>query len=407
MDYQNFFASELNKLREEGNYRVFADLERERGNFPKAANFVEDAVRKVSIWCSNDYLGMGQHPKVLEAMHDALDKVGAGAGGTRNISGTTHHHVLLERELADLHGKEAALLFTSGYVSNWAALGTLASRIPNCLVISDSLNHASMIEGIRHSKAERKLWKHNDLAHLEELLAEQPLDRPKLVAFESVYSMDGDIAPIKEICDLAEKYNAMTYLDEVHAVGMYGPRGGGVAEREGLMDRVTVIEGTLGKAFGVMGGYITASKQLVDFVRSFASGFIFTTALPPAVAAGACAAIKHLKQSSAERESQQSKVAQVRERLDAAGIPHIENPSHIIPVMVGDPVKCKWISDVLMDRYGIYIQPINYPTVPKGTERLRITPSPVHSQEDIDNLIGALEELWAQCELARMPMAAQ
>ena len=407
MDYQNFFASELNKLREEGNYRVFADLERERGNFPKAANFVDDAVRKVSIWCSNDYLGMGQHPKVLEAMHDALDKVGAGAGGTRNISGTTHHHVLLERELADLHGKEAALLFTSGYVSNWAALGTLASRIPNCLVISDSLNHASMIEGIRHSKAERKLWKHNDLAHLEELLAEQPLDRPKLVAFESVYSMDGDIAPIKEICDLAEKYNAMTYLDEVHAVGMYGPRGGGVAEREGLMDRVTVIEGTLGKAFGVMGGYITASKELVDFVRSFASGFIFTTALPPAVAAGACAAIKHLKQSSAERESQQAKVAQVRERLDAAGIPHIENPSHIIPVMVGDPVKCKWISDVLMDRYGIYIQPINYPTVPKGTERLRITPSPVHSQEDIDNLIGALEELWAQCELARMPMAAQ
>jgi 5-aminolevulinate synthase len=407
MDYQNFFASELTKLREEGNYRVFADLERERGNFPKAANFVADAVRKVTIWCSNDYLGMGQHPKVLDAMHDALDKVGAGAGGTRNISGTTHHHVLLERELADLHGKEAALLFTSGYVSNWAALGTLASRIPNCLVISDSLNHASMIEGIRHSKAERKLWKHNDLAHLEELLAEQPLDRPKLVAFESVYSMDGDIAPIKEICDLADKYNAMTYLDEVHAVGMYGPRGGGVAEREGLMDRVTVIEGTLGKAFGVMGGYITASKELVDFVRSFASGFIFTTALPPAVAAGACAAIKHLKQSSAERESQQAKVAQVRERLDAAGIPHIENPSHIIPVMVGDPVKCKWLSDVLMDRYGIYIQPINYPTVPKGTERLRITPSPVHSQDDIDRLIGALEELWAQCELARMPMAAQ
>ncbi len=407
MDYQNFFASELTKLREEGNYRVFADLERERGNFPKAANFVADAVRKVTIWCSNDYLGMGQHPKVLDAMHDALDKVGAGAGGTRNISGTTHHHVLLERELADLHGKEAALLFTSGYVSNWATLGTLASRIPNCLVISDSLNHASMIEGIRHSKAERKLWKHNDLAHLEELLAEQPLDRPKLVAFESVYSMDGDIAPIKEICDLADKYNAMTYLDEVHAVGMYGPRGGGVAEREGLMDRVTVIEGTLGKAFGVMGGYITASKELVDFVRSFASGFIFTTALPPAVAAGACAAIKHLKESATERDLQKEKVAQVRERLDAAGIPHIENPSHIIPVMVGDPVKCKWLSDVLMDRYGIYIQPINYPTVPKGTERLRITPSPVHSQDDIDRLIGALEELWAQCELARMPMAAQ
>ncbi len=407
MDYQNYFRSELDKLRDEGNYRVFADLERERGNFPNAANHKGDDVRKVTIWCSNDYLGMGQHEKVLTAMHDALDKVGAGAGGTRNISGTTHNHVLLERELADLHGKEAALLFTSGYVSNWAALGTLAARIPDCLVISDSLNHASMIEGIRHSKAERKLWKHNDLAHLEELLAEQPLDRPKLVAFESVYSMDGDIAPIKEICDLADKYNAMTYLDEVHAVGMYGPRGGGVAEREGLMDRVTVIEGTLGKAFGVMGGYITASRDLIDFVRSFASGFIFTTALPPAVAAGACAAIKHLKQSSVERESQKDKVAQVRARLDAAGIPHIENPSHIIPVMVGDPVKCKFLSDVLMDQYGIYIQPINYPTVPKGTERLRITPSPVHTQADIDKLIGALEALWAQCELARIPMAAQ
>ncbi|OUD09179.1 5-aminolevulinic acid synthase [Marivivens niveibacter] len=407
MDYQTYFRSELDHLREQGNYRVFADLERERGNFPNADNHISNAVRKVTIWCSNDYLGMGQHPTVLNAMHDAIDRVGAGAGGTRNISGTTHHHVLLERELADLHGKESALLFTSGYVSNWAALGTLAAKIPNCLVISDSLNHASMIEGIRHSKAERKIWKHNDLADLERLLAEQPLDRPKLIAFESVYSMDGDIAPIREICDLADKYNAMTYLDEVHAVGMYGPRGGGIAEREGLMDRLTVIEGTLGKAFGVMGGYIAASRDLVDFVRSFASGFIFTTALPPAVAAGACAAIKHLKTSQTERDSQQAKVAEVRARLDAAGIPHIENPSHIIPVMVGDPVKCKWISDVLMDRYGIYIQPINYPTVPKGTERLRITPSPVHSDADIDHLIDALGELWAQCQSAQMPMAAQ
>ncbi|OUD10980.1 5-aminolevulinic acid synthase [Marivivens niveibacter] len=406
MNYDAFFEQSLNDLKSEGNYRVFADLERHRGEFPKATNR-GDAEKEVTIWCSNDYLGMGQHPTVLNAMHDAIDRVGAGAGGTRNISGTTHHHVLLERELADLHGKESALLFTSGYVSNWAALGTLAAKIPNCLVISDSLNHASMIEGIRHSKAERKIWKHNDLADLERLLAEQPLDRPKLIAFESVYSMDGDIAPIREICDLADKYNAMTYLDEVHAVGMYGPRGGGIAEREGLMDRLTVIEGTLGKAFGVMGGYIAASRDLVDFVRSFASGFIFTTALPPAVAAGACAAIKHLKTSSVERESQQAKVAKVRDRLEQIGIPHIDNPSHIIPVMVGDPVKCKFLSDVLMRDHGIYIQPINYPTVPKGTERLRITPSPVHSDADIDALLSALEDLWAQCQLQRMPMAAQ
>lgn len=406
MDYKGFFAAALAQLQDEGNYRVFADLERHRGNFPKATNHNAPA-QDVTIWCSNDYLGMGQHPAVLAAMHNALDKVGAGAGGTRNISGTTHHHVLLEAELADLHGKEAALLFTSGYVSNWAALSTLATRIPDCLVLSDALNHASMIEGIRHAKAERQIWRHNDLAHLEELLAAQPRERPKLIAFESVYSMDGDIAPIAAICDLADKYNAMTYLDEVHAVGLYGPRGGGIAEREGLMDRLTVIEGTLGKAFGVMGGYIAASADLCDFIRSFASGFIFTTALPPAVAAGAAASIRHLKSSRAERLAQKAKVADVRARLDAIGIPHLDNPSHIIPVMVGDPVKCKYLSDILMREYGIYIQPINYPTVPKGTERLRITPSPVHSSADIDHLVGALETLWAQCQLARLPMAAQ
>ena len=405
MNYQNFFRSELDALRADGNYRNFAELERHRGAFPHAT--CHNGPGEVTIWCSNDYLGMGQHPAVLAAMHEALDRTGAGAGGTRNISGTTHDHVQLEAELADLHGKEAALLFTSGYVSNWAALGTLASRIPDCVVLSDALNHASMIEGIRHSRAKKVIWNHNDVADLEAKLAALPLEQPKLIAFESVYSMDGDIAPIREICDLADKYNAMTYLDEVHAVGLYGPRGGGIAEREGLMGRLTVIEGTLGKAFGVVGGYIAASAELCDFVRSFASGFIFTTALPPAIAAGAAASIRHLKQSSAERESQQAKVAQVRARLDAIGLPHIDNPSHIIPVMVGDPMKCKFISDVLLRDHGIYIQPINYPTVPKGTERLRITPSPVHTAEDIDRLVQALESLWVQCELARMPIAAQ
>ena len=405
MDYQALFRAELDALRDSGNYREFAELERHRGSYPHA--ICHNGPADVTIWCSNDYLGMGQHPDVLNAMHDALDRTGAGAGGTRNISGTTHDHVCLEAELADLHGKEAALLFTSGYVSNWAALGTLASRIPNCVVLSDALNHASMIEGIRHSRAKKIIWKHNDMHDLEEKLAALPLDQPKLIAFESVYSMDGDIAPIAEICDLADRYNAMTYLDEVHAVGLYGPRGGGIAEREGLMDRLTVIEGTLGKAFGVMGGYIAASAELCDFVRSFASGFIFTTALPPAVAAGAAASIRYLKESSAEREAQRARVAEVRSRLDAIGLPHIDNPSHIIPVMVGDPVKCKFISDTLLREHGIYIQPINYPTVPVGTERLRITPSPVHSDADVAHLVASLEELWTQCQLARLPIAAQ
>ena len=406
MDYQNFFASELTKLREEGNYRVFADLERERGNFPKAANFVADVVRKVTIWCSNDYLGMGQHPKVLDAMHDALDKVGAGAGGTRNISGTTHHHVLLERELADLHGKEAALLFTSGYVSNWAALGTLASRIPNCLVISDSLNHASMIEGIRHSKAERKLWKHNDLAHLEELLAEQPLDRPKLVAFESVYSMDGDIAPIKEICDLADKYNAMTYLDEVHAVGMYGPRGGGITERDNLAHRIDIINGTLAKAYGVMGGYIAASEKMCDAVRSYAPGFIFTTSLPPAVAAGAAASVAHLKTDQTLRDQHQLQAKILKMRLKGMGLPIIDHGSHIVPVIVGNPVHTKKLSDMLLSEHGIYVQPINFPTVPRGTERLRFTPSPVHGPKEINALVKAMDALWSHCALNRAEISA-
>lgn len=406
MQHQTYFRDRLNRLKDEGNYRVFTDLARHCGSFPAATRHVGVRSGPVSVWCSNDYLGMGQNPDVLSAMHDALERCGAGAGGTRNISGTTHDHVLLEAELADLHGKDAALLFTSGYVSNWAALGTLASEIPGCIVFSDSLNHASMIEGIRHSRAQKVIWKHNDLEHLEACLAAAPPEAPKLIAFESVYSMDGDIAPIAEICDLADAYGAMTYLDEVHAVGLYGPRGGGVAEQEGLMDRLTVIQGTLGKAYGVVGGYITASTELCDFIRSFASGFIFTTALPPAVAAGAAAAVRHLKASGAERALQKQRVQEVRERLDAIGIPHLENPSHIIPVMVGDPVKCKAISDMLLDEHGIYIQPINYPTVPKGTERLRITPSPVHSDADVDRLIEALGNLWSQCQLARRAAAA-
>ncbi len=406
MDFEAFFASELDTVRADGRYRVFTDIKRHRGKFPHATRFIEEDTQAVTVWCSNDYLGMGQHPAVLEAMHECLDECGAGAGGTRNISGTNHYHVLLERELADLHGKESALLFTSGYVSNWAGLGTLAGKIPGCVVFSDALNHASMIEGIRYSRAPYKIFRHNDVAHLDELLSQYGPEVPKLVAFESVYSMDGDIAPIAEILDVCEKHGAMSYIDEVHAVGLYGPRGGGIAEREGLMDRITVIEGTLGKAFGVMGGYIAASANLIDFVRSFASGFIFSTALPPAVAAGAAASIRHLKQSSVEREMQQERVAQVRRKLDLMGIPHLDNPSHIIPVMVGDAKKCKMISDWLMDNHGIYVQPINYPTVPVGTERLRVTPSPVHTDGDIDRLIKALSEIWSHCELARMEKAA-
>jgi 5-aminolevulinate synthase len=401
MDFENFFAEKLDGLHKEGRYRVFADLERRAGMFPRALRYSGEDAREVTVWCSNDYLGMGQHSAVIAAMHEALDKCGAGAGGTRNISGTNHYHVLLERELADLHGKESALLFTSGYVSNWTTLSTLGANIPGCVIFSDEGNHASMIEGIRHSKAEKRIWKHNDPKDLDRILSEYAADVPKIVAFESVYSMDGDIAPIADILAVAEKHGAMTYLDEVHAVGMYGPRGGGVAEREGLMDRITIIEGTLGKAFGVVGGYITGSARLVDFVRSFASGFIFTTALPPHVAAGALTSIRHLKASPFERARHQDRVRKVRAGLDRIGIPYMPNTSHIVPVMVGDAAKCKWISDILLDRYGVYVQPINYPTVARKTERLRITPSPLHTDADIEHLIGSLSDLWSQCALAR------
>ncbi|MEM9317620.1 MAG: 5-aminolevulinate synthase [Pseudomonadota bacterium] len=399
MSFDHLFQAQLNALKEEGNYRIFAELQRECGVFPRVRSH-GNGPDEVTVWCSNDYLGMGHHPKVIDAMVETVNTCGAGAGGTRNISGNAHHHKLLEAELADLHGKEAALLFTSGYVSNWAALSTLGSRLPNAVILSDALNHASMIEGIRHARCDKRIWRHNDPEDLDRKLAELPANATKIVAFESVYSMDGDIAPIAEILDVCEKHGAMSYIDEVHAVGMYGPRGGGVAEREGLMDRITLIEGTLGKAFGVVGGYITGSDALCDFIRSFASGFIFTTALPPAVAAAARTSIRHLKESQVERDLQKRQVARLRARLNAEGIPHVDNPSHIIPVMVKDPVKCRMLSDYLMEQFGIYVQPINYPTVPKGTERLRFTPGPLHSDDDIEYLVQALKSLWKQCAIA-------
>jgi 5-aminolevulinate synthase len=400
MDFDALFNAQLQTLKDEGNYRIFAELERQRGQFPRAISHDSDAPDEVTVWCSNDYLGMGQNPLVVEAMKSAIDNSGCGAGGTRNISGTNHEHLLLERELADLHGKENALLFTSGYVSNWAALSTLGGRLPDAVILSDELNHASMIEGIRHSRAKKMIWKHNDPEDLDRKLASLPANAPKIVAFESVYSMDGDICPMREIVEVAEKHGAMTYLDEVHAVGLYGPRGGGVSEQEGLADRITLIEGTLGKAYGVMGGYVTGSAALCDFIRSFASGFIFTTAIPPAVAAAARTSIAHLKRSQSERDQQRHQVAKLRAGLDAAGIPHLENPSHIIPVMIKDPVKCRQLADILMQDFGIYVQPINYPTVPKGTERLRFTPSPLHSDADIEHLVHALTVLWKRCAIS-------
>jgi 5-aminolevulinate synthase len=399
MIHDSLFRLQLDQLRRDGNYRMFANLERRAGAFPQAIHHTQAERRNITVWCSNDYLGMGQHPVVLDAMHAALDSCGAGAGGTRNIAGTNRYHLTLERELADLHDKEAALLFTSGYVANWTTLSTLASRLPGCIVLSDARNHASMIEGIRHSRAETRIFAHNDVEDLAAKLGDIDPRRPKLVAFESVYSMDGDIAPIAEICDVAEQYGAMTYLDEVHAVGLYGPRGGGISERDGLNHRLTIIEGTLAKAFGVVGGYIAASAPICDFIRSFGSGFIFTTALPPANAAGALASVRHLKASQWERAWHQQRVTGLKRRLDAAGLPYLRNDSHIVLLMVGDARLCKTISDELLERHGIYIQPINYPTVSRGTERLRITPSPLHSDEDIDRLVSALTSIWSMLGL--------
>jgi 5-aminolevulinate synthase len=396
-DFQGFFDASLQTLRAENRYRVFADLQRRAGAFPRA--FHHQLGAEVTVWCSNDYLGMGQHPSVLAAMHDAIDAAGAGAGGTRNISGTGHYHILLEHELAELHGKAASLLFTSGYVANQAALSTLGSQLPDCIIYSDAHNHASMIQGIRQSGAEKHQFRHNDFNELDRMLGSADPRRPKLVCFESVYSMDGDIAPIAELCDVADRHGAMTYLDEVHAVGLYGPRGGGIAERDGLMDRLTVIQGTLAKAFGLMGGYIAGSASVIDFIRSCASGFIFTTALPPAISAGALASVRHLKATPSLRAAHQARAASLKKRLAKAGLPVMPSQSHIVPLTVGNARLCKMACDALLHDFGIYVQPINYPTVPRGTERLRLTPTPLHTDADIEHLVWALGEIWDQLAL--------
>jgi 5-aminolevulinate synthase len=400
LDYQRVFTQAIDRLHAEGRYRVFIDILRNKGMFPNARCFAgHNGPKPVTVWCSNDYLAMGQHPSVIAAMEEALHDVGAGSGGTRNIGGNTHYHVDLEAELADLHGKEGALLFTSGYVSNEATLSTLAKVLPGCIIFSDELNHASMIAGIRNSGCEKRVFRHNDLAHLEELLAAEDPDVPKLIAFESVYSMDGDVAPLHAICDLADKYNALTYLDEVHAVGMYGPRGGGISDRDEAASRITVIEGTLGKAFGVMGGYIAADQMIIDVIRSYAPGFIFTTSLSPVLVAGALASVRHLKASSEERDGQQAAAATLKTMFADAGLPVMQTSTHIVPLMVGDPVKAKKISDILLAEYGVYVQPINYPTVPRGTERLRFTPGPAHSESMMRELTLALLEIWDRMEM--------
>ena len=402
MDYSKVFNAAIDRLHEEGRYRVFIDILRNKGAFPNARCFAgHNGPKPITVWCSNDYLGMGQHPKVIAAMEEALHDVGAGSGGTRNIGGNTHYHVDLEAELADLHGKESALLFTSGYISNEATLSTLGKILPGCIIFSDELNHASMIAGIRNSGCEKRVWKHNDLAHLEELLRAEDPAAPKLIAFESVYSMDGDIAPISAICDLADKYNALTYCDEVHAVGMYGPRGGGITDRDEVASRVTIIEGTLGKAFGVMGGYIAADKVIVDVIRSYAPGFIFTTSLSPVLVAGVLASVRHLKASSEERDAQQAAAAFLKKSFAEAGLPVMPSVTHIVPLMIGDPVKAKHISDILLAEYGVYVQPINFPTVPRGTERLRFTPGPTHSEAMMTELTKALCEIWDRLEMKK------
>jgi 5-aminolevulinate synthase len=397
MNYNAAFTDHLDCLHAEGRYRVFANLLRRRGSFPNAQRFDADVADEVTVWCSNDYLGMAQNPIVLTAMHVALDQCGAGSGGTRNISGTTRYHVDLEAELASLHSKEAALVFTSAYVANDAALSTLVELLPGCVILSDEKNHASMIAGIRHGRGPKKIFRHNDVGHLEELLKQLPTHVPKIVAFESVYSMDGNISPVRAICDVAHKYGALTYIDEVHAVGMYGATGAGIAERDGAMDCVDIVNGTLAKGFGVMGGYIAASRACCDAIRSFASGFIFTTSLAPAIAAGALASIRYLRSSGRERARHQERAATLKRKLATADLPVFENPSHIVPVLVCDPVHCKSISDRLLNDYGIYVQPINYPTVARGTERLRITPTPLHTDEQMDRLVAALQELWSEC----------